>query len=112
MPQSPTVGIARAVSAETTSSLRIEREVERGSCVVIDVDGAQVIAYEGETVAVALLAAGVRELRDSPGAGTPRGVFCLMGVCQECLLRIDGRRALACQEAVREGMQIRTGAIP
>ena len=93
-------------------SLRIEREVARGAPVKMDVDGATVTACEGETVAVALLAAGVRELRHSPTAQTARGVFCLMGVCQECLLRIDGRRALACQEAVRDGMQVRTNAVP
>jgi predicted molibdopterin-dependent oxidoreductase YjgC len=35
-------------------------------------------------------------------------MFCLMGSCQECLVRVDGRRALACQEPVRDGMVVVT----
>ena len=93
-------------------SLRIEHTVERGAAVTFEVDGEAIIAYAGETVAGALLAGGRRQLRRSPKLGGARGVFCLMGVCQECLVRIDGRRALACQESVRDGMRVQTMAIP
>jgi predicted molibdopterin-dependent oxidoreductase YjgC len=92
-----------------TMSIRIEGSVDRGSAVEIMVDGRAVEAFLGESVAAALYAAGVRELRKSPTAGAPRGMFCLMGVCQECVVRIDGRLVPACQESVRAGMTIELG---
>jgi predicted molibdopterin-dependent oxidoreductase YjgC len=90
-------------------SIRIEGSVDRGSAVEVMVDGRAVEAFLGESVAAALYAAGVRELRKSPTAGAPRGMFCLMGVCQECVVRIDGRLVPACQEPVRAGMTIELG---
>ena len=72
--------------------------------VTILVDGVAVSAGPGESLAAALLVAGISTLRRSPRAATPRGAFCFMGTCQECLVRVDGRPALACQEPVRAGM--------
>jgi predicted molibdopterin-dependent oxidoreductase YjgC len=92
--------------------MRVEGDVERAAWVALIVDGRELVAYEGESLAAALFAAGVRRLRASPRAGTPRGMFCLMGVCQECVVIVDGRRALACQEPVRAGMRVRTDAVP
>ena len=64
---------------------------------------------EGDTVAAALLASGRWTFRrDQDGAA--RGPFCLMGVCQECLVEIDGvpnRRA--CLLPVAQGMRITCG---
>ena len=91
-------------------SLRIADRVRRGPAIEISVDGRTLEAFAGESLAAALLAAGRRELRASPRAGTPRGVFCLMGTCQECLVRVDGARALACQTPVRVGMRVETGS--
>ena len=63
-------------------------------------------AIEGETVAAALTAAGVTALRRTRN-GEPRGVFCGMGVCHECLVTVDGRRAQrACMTKVRDGMVV------
>ena len=59
----------------------------------------------------ALFAAGFRRLRASPREAAPRGMFCLMGACQECLVRVDGEPAQACQEPVRDGMSIAIGAV-
>lgn len=78
----------------------------RGAPVSIRVDGRQVEAYSGEMLAAALMAAGIVRLRSSPSAGTPRGAFCLMGVCQECLVRVDGRLSQACMVAIREGLAV------
>ncbi|HVQ77884.1 MAG TPA: 2Fe-2S iron-sulfur cluster-binding protein, partial [Candidatus Binatia bacterium] len=47
--------------------------IDRGPAVTILVDGQAVVAYEGETVAAALLAAGQRTLRWTAGSGEPRG---------------------------------------
>lgn len=70
------------------------------------VDNAWVEAPEGECLAVALAVAGLSVLRHSPMAGGPRGVFCLMGSCQECLVHVDGAPVLACMEPVRPGMRV------
>lgn len=72
----------------------------------IMVDDTWVEAPEGECLAVALAVVGVSILRHSPMAGGPRGVFCLMGSCQECLVHVDGAPVLACMEPVRPGMRV------
>lgn len=90
-------------------SLRIRDTVERGAAVTIHVDGEPVTAYAGESLAAALLGAGIRTLRHSPRRGEPRGFFCHMGACQECLLRVDGTPTLACRMPVRAGLTVETG---
>ncbi|MBV9786358.1 MAG: (2Fe-2S)-binding protein [Acidisphaera sp.] len=69
-------------------------------------DGAEFEAPEGQSLGVALALAGRLGLRRSPTAQTPRGLFCLMGSCQECLVHVDGRPVPACLEPVRAGMQV------
>lgn len=84
----------------------------RGAAVTVTVDGRPVACRAGETVAAALLAAGIVRLRRSPRAGTPRGAFCMMGVCQECAIRIDGRIRQACLMTVAEGMAVALDGAP
>ena len=89
--------------------LRLEGIVRRGEMISVTVDGQSITAYEGETVAAALWAAGIRTLRTTAKGGAPRGVFCGIGVCQDCLVAIDGRPSQqACRTAVRDGMTIAT----
>ena len=90
-------------------AIRIEGNVRRGPAVEFTVDGATVTGIAGESLATALLAAGIRRLRDSPRSGTPRGIFCMMGSCQECLVRVGGNAVLACMEPVRAGMVVSLG---
>jgi len=76
----------------------------------IVVDGRPVAARETDTVAAALMNAGVAALRASV-AGQPRGPLCAMGICFECRVTIDGRaHRRACLELCRDGMRIETGA--
>lgn len=82
------------------------RAAGRGPAVAIRVDGRPITAHEGETVATALLAAGIRAVRVSAVRGEPRGPLCLMGTCQDCAVEIDGVVDLACQRFVRAGMEI------
>lgn len=89
---------------------RQTRDVARPEPVTISVDGRAIAAHPGESVATALLAAGLTTFRYSPRGGFPRAVFCMMGSCQECVVRIDGRRAPACQTPVAAGMAVETGA--
>ena len=69
-------------------------------------NGSEIRCRAGETVAVALLCAGRLDLRRSPRAGSPRGAFCMMGVCQECLVRVDGVLRQACLTPAEDGMCI------
>jgi D-hydroxyproline dehydrogenase subunit gamma len=88
---------------------RIEVGVQRPEPVEIEVDGARVTAFEGESVATALLAAGVRVFRRT-ASGAPRGPFCNMGACFDCLVTIDGESfQRACRSRVRQGMRVETG---
>ncbi len=72
----------------------------------IKVDGRRVPATPGQSVAAALLEAGITVFRHTP-AGSPRGLYCGMGVCFDCLVTIDGLAdQRACITPVRPGMQI------
>ncbi|MDE8559241.1 (2Fe-2S)-binding protein [Pantoea vagans] len=55
------------------------------------------MALPGQSIAAALFANGVKTLRFSPHQHQPRGMFCLMGSCQECLVMVGGKRVLACK---------------
>ena len=77
--------------------------------VTIVVDGSPVAARVGDSVAAALLAAGLRAFRATTVSGAPRGPFCMMGACFDCIVTIDGRRnAQACMTRVADGMRIDT----
>lgn len=91
---------------------RIDRGVGRPTAVEITVDGRPVSAYPGETLAAALHASGLRRFRSSNVSREARGMFCLMGVCQECLVEADGRLVTACMEPVRAGMSVSLGQTP
>ncbi len=90
------------------TSRRLAGNLERGRRVDVMVDGQPVLAYEGETLAAALLAAGRRTFRHTVPGGHPRGVFCGIGVCFDCLVTVDGSQIRACVTPVREGMQVST----
>ena len=63
----------------------------------------------GLTVAAALLGSGESRLRASPVSKAPRAPYCMMGVCFECLVEIDGvANRQSCVIPVREGMNIRS----
>ena len=72
------------------------------------VDGAPLHAPAGQSLAAALLAAGRPVLRASV-SGTPRGLFCGIGVCQECRVVVDGEVVRSCVTPVRAGMSVTTG---
>ncbi|MGG5808647.1 FAD-dependent oxidoreductase [Falsiroseomonas sp. CW058] len=72
----------------------------------ITFDGRPVSALPGETVAAALGAAGILAFRQTP-SGVPRGLFCGMGACFDCLVTIDGRASQrACLAKVVPGMAV------
>lgn len=80
---------------------------EGGQFVSITVDGREVPAVEGEPIAAALLAAGIRVMRKTPRFGEPRGVFCGIGRCTDCIMTVDGApNVRTCVTPVRSGMVI------
>ena len=81
--------------------------IGRGEPVSIFVNGEEARAFEGETVLAALWAVGERALHTTARTQEPRGFFCGMGVCFDCLVTIDGVfNVRACLEPVRAGMKI------
>jgi predicted molibdopterin-dependent oxidoreductase YjgC len=64
---------------------------ERGRSFTFRFDGRPYTAYPGETIAAALLAAGVRELRATRFQASARGLLCGIGSCYDCLVTVDGR---------------------
>lgn len=63
-------------------------------------------ALQGETVAAALSAAGVTTFRHTP-SGAPRGLYCGMGACFDCIVTIEGRIGQrACLTPAAAGMQV------
>lgn len=72
-------------------------------------DGRPVTAAPGQTVAAALWAAGVRSWRTTRGSGAPRGLFCGIGACFDCLVTIDGVPNLrACLVPARPELKVVT----
>jgi len=73
----------------------------------ISIEGESFAAREGDTVAAALLAAGRNYCRSTAISATPRGPYCMMGVCFDCLVSIDGvANRQGCLVPVREGMRV------
>jgi predicted molibdopterin-dependent oxidoreductase YjgC len=87
--------------------LPLGRGIARGAAVSLIVDGRLVNAHAGETVATVLIAEGRIATRRTAG-GQPRGVFCGMGACFDCLVVVDGvPNTRACMTFVAEGMDVR-----
>ena len=82
--------------------------IERGKSITLQIDGQAVTAFEGETIAAVLLARGQRVFRRSAG-GQPRGLFCGMGICYDCLVTVNGTaNRRACMTPAADGMVVET----
>ncbi len=86
--------------------LKLQAGLERGPELTLTIDGEPVRAFAGETVAAVLFAEGIAWTRRTQ-RGSPRGVFCGMGVCFDCLVVVDGVvNTRACMTWVSEGMRV------
>ncbi len=75
--------------------------------ITLTIEGKEITVLQGETVAAAMLATGLKYFRTTPVSDKKRGPFCMMGICFDCLVEIDGiPNQKACQTVVRKGMQI------
>ena len=68
--------------------------------------GQKLMAMEGETIASALFANGVRAFGHHPKDGAPQGIFCANGQCAQCLVLADGRPVKSCMELVKPGVRV------
>jgi hypothetical protein len=77
--------------------------------IAVLIDGSPFEGRQGDSIATVLLLAGKIGCRTSIVSGEPRGPYCMMGVCFECLVRVDGIDGLqACMIPIRSGMRIET----
>ena len=77
--------------------------------VYIEVDGRRIAAQEGEPIAAALVAAGIRAFRKSEKKHHPRGLYCAIGRCTDCVMTVDGTpNVRTCVTPVAEGMVVET----
>ena len=84
-------------------------DIARGTSFEIEVNGQKVLAYEGESLATVLMAAGIRSFEHHDAPHAPSRLFCGMGTCQQCLVTIDNLpNCQACQTFVRPGMKVET----
>ena len=72
-------------------------------------DGQPMTGLEGDTIASALHAAGVKVLGSHFKTGRPRGYYCAIGNCSSCLMIVDGKANVrTCTEPLRAGMVVET----
>lgn len=82
---------------------------EKGRLVAFYFDGQLLEGYEGEPIAIALKANGVMTHRYTVRQHQPRGVFCAIGRCTDCVMVVDGRpNVRTCVTPLAEGMRVET----
>lgn len=87
---------------------RVEQGVEKGNFFEIEVDGEKIVAYEGETIATAMLAAGKRVFRRT-ARDQFRGIYCGVGICFECRMIVNGRpNVRVCQTMATPNCKVET----
>ncbi|MET1255890.1 (2Fe-2S)-binding protein [Aliikangiella maris] len=95
----------------SSSPLRITRNISRGELIEFEFNHQKYSAYSGETIATALMANNIRLFGFNPVSGEPQGLFCAMGVCQQCLVLINDHLVEACQYPISQGLKIFAGKI-
>src|SRR4051794_31985691 len=84
-------------------------DVERGEPLDVQIDGRPTGGFAGETVAAVLMAEGIRVFRTTSRGSAPRGLYCGMGICYDCLVVVDGlANTRACMTYLEAGMRIQT----
>ncbi len=82
---------------------------DKGRLVTFMYDGVPVQGHEGEPIAMALKAAGIEVHRFTAKRHEPRGIFCAIGRCTDCVMVVDGQpNVRTCMTPLAEGMDVRT----
>lgn len=84
-------------------------DFNKGALVEFTLDGKTMTGYTGETIAAALRAAGVMTHRHTAKTGEPRGIFCAIGRCTDCVMIVDGVPNIrTCITPLQAGMKVQT----
>lgn len=84
-------------------------EMKKGEAVTFTYNGKEVTGYEGEPIAAALKAAGLMVHRYTKKEHKPRGIFCAIGRCTDCVMVVDGKpNVRTCVTPLKAGMQVET----
>lgn len=84
-------------------------ETQKGKQVTFSFDGKEIEGYEGEPIAAALKAAGVMVHRYTKKQHKPRGIFCAIGRCTDCVMVVNGKpNVRTCVTPLVAGMQVQT----
>lgn len=82
---------------------------QKGRLVKFLYNGQEIEGYEGETIAAALKAAGIMIHRYTKKEHKPRGIFCAIGRCTDCVMIVDGKPNIrTCVTQLKEGMSVKT----
>ncbi len=96
------------------SAMRIQehpilKTFPKGNLVSFDFDGRSMEGYEGEPIAIALKANGVVIHRYTAKNSQPRGMFCAIGRCTDCVMVVDGKpNVRTCITPLQAGMKVQT----
>lgn len=82
---------------------------EKGKAIKFTFDGIELEGFEGEPIAAALKAAGLMVHRYTAKEHKPRGIFCAIGRCTDCVMIVDGvPNVRTCITPLKEGMVVKT----
>jgi predicted molibdopterin-dependent oxidoreductase YjgC len=83
--------------------------IEKGSLVTFTLDGKKLQGYEGEPIAAALKSCGILKHRETSRFHKPRGVFCAIGRCTDCVMIVDSvPNVRTCITPLKAGMKVQT----
>jgi len=82
---------------------------DKGALIEFTCDGKKLNGYEGEPVAAALEANGIKIHRYTRKRHSPRGIFCAIGRCTDCVMEVDGKpNVRTCVTPLKAGMTVKT----
>ena len=88
-------------------------DIENRKKITVKVDGVEIEAYQGETIASALVSAGIKVFRNTKKLKEPRRIFCAVGRCTDCVMTVDEKTNVrTCITTIKEGMEIQTQRSP
>lgn len=97
----------------TEKNNTVKNNTVKSSTIKIYFEGAELAAEEGEPIAVALLAAGIKDFRITRKRREPRGVYCAIGRCTDCMMVVDGQANVrTCITPATDGMQVERITLP
>ena len=87
---------------------RMNNSITGSKTITVSIEGREIVASQGDTVAAAMLAAGFTYSRITPVREERRAPYCMMGICFDCMVEINGiPNQRGCQTLVQEGMRVK-----